>query len=112
MRGKSNIPHLPIVVGTCIVAVLGYAVFSGYAVFYARDATMTGDVIGTWKSFAVLAFGFWLGSSSGGKAKDDGPQQTEIVNTPDKPVPTIDEDNPRVPPPRPEGAPLPARPSR
>jgi hypothetical protein len=22
---------------------------------------MTGDIIGTWKSFGVLAFGFWFG---------------------------------------------------
>jgi hypothetical protein len=68
-----KIPYLPIVVGFCIAAIAGYAVFSGWAVFIARDATMIGDVIGTWKSFAVLAFGFWLGSSSGGKAKDEAP---------------------------------------
>lgn len=63
-----QIPHLSIVVGACIAAVAGYALFSIYAVVILRDATMTGDIIGTWKSFAVLAFGFWLGSSSGGKA--------------------------------------------
>lgn len=67
----TRIPHLNIVVGACIVAVLGYAAFSYHAVVVLKDATMTGDVIGTWKSFAVLAFGFWLGSSSAGKAKDD-----------------------------------------
>lgn len=68
-----DIPNLKIIVGTCIVAVIGYAVFSVYAVVILKDATMTGDVIGTWKSFAVAAFAFWLGSSSGGKAKDGDP---------------------------------------
>lgn len=72
-----DIPHLNIVIGVCIVAVAGYALFSVYAVIWLRDATMTGDIIGTWKSFAVAAFAFWLGSSSGGKAKDIPPAGTE-----------------------------------
>lgn len=71
MEVTNRIPHLPVVVGVCIAAVAGYAGFSAYAVIWLQDATMTGDIIGTWKSFAVLAFGFWLGSSSGGKAKDE-----------------------------------------
>lgn len=70
---NTRVPHLRIVVAVCIAAVAGYAAFSAYAVVVLKDATMTGDIIGTWKSFAVLAFGFWLGSSSGGKAKDDAP---------------------------------------
>lgn len=69
----SRIPHLRIVVATCIVAVAGYAVFSWWAVFRSADNTLIGDVIGTWKSFAVAAFAFWLGSSSGGKAKPEAP---------------------------------------
>jgi hypothetical protein len=76
-----RIPHLEVVVGACIAAIAGYAVFSAYAVIWLRDATMTGDIIGTWKSFAVLAFGFWLGSSSGGKQKEDAP-----TGKPDDPV--------------------------
>jgi len=44
-------------------------------------------VIGTWKSFAVLAFGFWLGSSSGGKASVAGPQPVTIDQPPEQPVP-------------------------
>lgn len=69
----NRIPHLRIVVATCIIAVIGYAIFSWWAVFRSDDATLVGDVIGTWKSFAVAAFSFWLGSSSGGKAKDAPP---------------------------------------
>lgn len=72
MTSTATIPNLRIIVGMCLAAIAGYALFSIYAVVVLRDATMTGDIIGTWKSFAVLAFGFWLGSSSGGKAKVDG----------------------------------------
>ena len=64
----NNIPHLRIVVGACIAAVVGYAFFSVWVILMLKDATMVGDVIGTWKSFAVAAFAFWLGSSSAGKA--------------------------------------------
>lgn len=79
----TTIPNLRVVIGVCIVAVAGYALFSIYAVMWLRDATMTGDVIGTWKSFAVAAFAFWLGSSSAGKAKDADPRP---AGTPDDPV--------------------------
>lgn len=68
-----TIPHLRVVVAVCLAAIIGYAIFSAYVVIVLKDATMTGDTIGTWKSFAVLAFGFWLGSSSGGKAKTEAP---------------------------------------
>jgi hypothetical protein len=88
---RSHIPHLPIVVAVCAAAVTGYAAFSIYAVVELQDPALTGDIIGTWKSFAVLAFGFWIGSSSAGKAKDDEPQQVEVMNPPDNPVPVADE---------------------
>jgi hypothetical protein len=84
---RGNIPHLPIVIGFCIAAIVGYAVFSFWAVFIAHDATMIGDVVGTWKSFAVAAFAFWLGSSSGGKAKDEAPPKVQIDQPADEPVP-------------------------
>jgi hypothetical protein len=85
-----DIPHLHIVVAACCVAVAGYALFSVYAVVWLRDATMTGDIIGTWKSFAVAAFTFWLGSSSGGKANANpaDPQNVNVVNPPEAPVQT------------------------
>jgi hypothetical protein len=87
---NSRVPHLRIVVSMCLAAIAGYSVFSAWAVFYSDDAALRGDVIGTWKSFAVLAFGFWLGSSSAGKARDGDPQPVSVVNPPDKPVPTTD----------------------
>lgn len=65
----TEIPHLRIVTAASGAAVIGYALFSLWVVLYSGDAALKGDVIGTWKSFAVLAFGFWLGSSSGGKAR-------------------------------------------
>lgn len=91
---RAKIPYLPIVVAFCVAAIIGYSVFSYWAVFVARDATMIGDVIGTWKSFAVLAFGFWLGSSSGGKAESSEPTQVTVKNDKSDPVPTHDAGNP------------------
>lgn len=84
---RGHIPHLPIIIGFCVAAIIGYAVFSVWAVFIAHDATMIGDVVGTWKSFAVAAFAFWLGSSSGGKAKDETPQSVKIDQPQNNPVP-------------------------
>lgn len=66
---SDGIPYIRVVIGATIAAIAGYALFSGWAVIWSDDPALRGDVIGTWKSFAVLAFGFWLGSSSAGKAK-------------------------------------------
>lgn len=65
---NNRVPNLYVVVAFCGVAIGGYAFFSVYVFLWSDDAALKGDVIGTWKSFAVLAFGFWIGSSSGGKA--------------------------------------------
>ena len=62
------IPNLRVIIGFSILAVAGYGVFSVWVMIDGDPATK-GDVIGTWKSFGVMAFGFWLGSSSGGKAQ-------------------------------------------
>lgn len=88
-----RVPHLPIIIAFCAAAIAGYAVFSVWAVFIARDATMIGDVVGTWKSFAVAAFAFWLGSSSGGKAKDDTPPKVQIEQPPGESIP-VEEQKP------------------
>lgn len=69
---NQQIPHLHIIVAFAVAAVFGYAAFSLWIMWRNEDAALIGDVLGTWKSFAVLAFGFWMGSSSGGKAKDAG----------------------------------------
>lgn len=87
-----KVPHLPIVIAASIAAILGYGGFSIYVMAWTTDASLQGDVVGTWKSFAVLAFGFWLGSSSGGKARDDMPTDVHVVNPPSEPVPTKQED--------------------
>lgn len=75
------LPHINIIVAFCIAAIGGYAILSGWAVFFSDDAGQRGDVIGTWKSFAVAAFAFWLGSSSGGKA-----QAEQATGKPSDPV--------------------------
>ena len=84
-----GVPHLRVVIIVCAAAITGYAFFSWWVVFRSKDVALTGDVIGTWKSFAVLAFGFWLGSSSGGKAATNPAMPTPVkLDQPlDEPVP-------------------------
>ena len=79
------IPHKHIVVAFAVAAVGGYAAFSVWMVARNSDPATIGDIIGTWKSFAVAAFAFWLGSSSGGKAKDAAPADVP-TGKPDDPI--------------------------
>ncbi|QOV92579.1 hypothetical protein [Novosphingobium sp. ES2-1] len=83
----TRVPHVRIVVAASLLAVLGYLGFSIWVFGWTEDAALRGDVVGTWKSFATLAFGFWIGSSSAGKAKDGEPAPVAVVNGPDSPVP-------------------------
>jgi len=53
------IPNLRIVVAFCIVGLGGYSAMSVWVLVYG-DAALKGDVIGTWKSFAVAAFTLWV----------------------------------------------------
>lgn len=76
-----QVPHVKIILAFCGVGLGGYALLCGWVVIWSKDATLLGDVIGTWKSFAVGAFSFWVGSSLGGKAKDGSPS-----GKPDDPV--------------------------
>lgn len=86
-----RVPHLRIVVMFSIAVLIVYGGFSVYVIAYTQDAAMMGDVIGTWKSFAVAAVSFWIGSSSAGKAKDDAPTDVRVTNPPSDPVPTTEE---------------------
>lgn len=83
---KSSIPHLRIVVAVSAFVLLGFALVSGYVLGWTSDDVTKGNIIGSWINFAMLAVGFWLGSSSAGKAKDDTPPKVEVTNTPDNPV--------------------------
>lgn len=65
-----QIPHLRIVVAVSGFVLLGFAVVSGWVIGWSDDAVTKGNIIGTWQNFALLAVGFWIGSSSAGKAKD------------------------------------------
>lgn len=92
---NAHVPHLKVVVAFCIAALVGYSAFSVYVVVWMRDPALTGDVVGTWKSFAVGVFAFWVGSSSGSKAKDNPsgePNKVEVVNEPNNPVPVRPDD--------------------
>lgn len=65
----NHIPHVRIVVGVTAFVLAGFAGVSIYVLGWTGDEVTKGNVIGTWVNFAMLAVGFWLGSSSGGKAK-------------------------------------------
>ncbi len=86
-----KVPHLRIVVFFSVVALAAYGGFSLWVVLYSGDVALTGDTVGTWKSFAVAVIAFWIGSSSAGKAKHDEPTDVRVTNPPTDPVPTIDE---------------------
>ncbi len=79
----NSVPHLRVIVTVCILAIVGYSVFSVWAIVWSDDKALIGDVGGTWKSFAVLAFGFWIGSSSAGKstAADQQQQLSDLAET-------------------------------
>lgn len=69
----NRIPHLHVVVAVTACAIIGFAVVSGYVLLYSDDEVTKGAIVGTWQNVALLAFGFWIGSSSGGKIKGDEP---------------------------------------
>lgn len=98
------IPHLRVVVSVSAFVLLGFATVSGYVLGWTDDEVTKGNIIGTWQNFALLAVGFWIGSSSGGKTKDSEPRKVEVTNAPDNPVPTVDE---TAPLPSPEFGPRP-----
>lgn len=82
-----KVPHIGIVVAVSAFVLIGFAVVSWFVLGYTNDEVTKGNVIGTWLNFAMLAVGFWLGSSSGGKAKDpDVP-----TGRPTAPVHVLDE---------------------
>ena len=78
---NSRIPHLRVVVAVTVFVLIGFAAVSVYVLGWTNDDVTKGNIIGAWVNFAMLAIGFWLGSSSGGKVKDDAPK-----GKPDDPV--------------------------
>lgn len=88
---RDHIPHLRVVVAVSAFVLLGFAGVSVYVLGWTDDEVTKGNIIGTWVNFAMLAVGFWLGSSSAGKAKDGEPVKTEVMNTRAHPIPTIDD---------------------
>lgn len=86
---NGHVPHLRVVIAVSAFVLLGFAAISGYVLGFSADEVTKGNVIGTWINFAMLAVGFWLGSSSAGKAKDS-PTDVRVMNPPSDPVPTQD----------------------
>lgn len=91
----NKIPHANTVIAFCVAGMFGYALLSAWSIFYG-DPAQIGDVIGTWKTFAVAAFSFWVGASSGGKVTSDPekPQKVKIEQPAGEPVPTTVEETP------------------
>lgn len=72
---NSRIPHLRVVVSVTAFVLSGFLGVSVYVLGWTDDEVTKGNVIGTWVNFAMLAVGFWLGSSSGGKVRDEAPPE-------------------------------------
>jgi hypothetical protein len=90
MNVRQN-PHLRVVIAVSGAAIVGFSAISAYVLGWTDDEVTKGAIVGTWQNVALLAFGFWLGSSSGGKVRDDAPLDARIVNPPSEPVPTTEE---------------------
>lgn len=79
-----QIPYIRIVVAVSFFVLLGFAAVSAYVIGWSDDAVTKGNIIGTWQNFALLAVGFWIGSSSGGKAKDGPPMPESAKDAADQ----------------------------
>ena len=73
MAMMNHIPHLRVVVTVSGFVLLGFLGVSVYVLGWSSDEVTKGNVIGTWINFAMLAVGFWLGSSSAGKSMPNEP---------------------------------------
>ena len=81
----TQIPHLRIVVAVSAFVLVGFTGVSAYVIGWSTDLVTKGNIIGTWQNFALLAVGFWLGSSSGGKSKEE-PAAVGPSGNPDDPI--------------------------
>lgn len=87
---NTQIPHLRVVVSVSTFVLVGFAGVSVFVLGWTEDEVTKGNIIGTWVNFAMLAVGFWLGSSSGGKSKSEDPQPVTIQQPPSQPVPVVE----------------------
>ena len=74
-----SIPHLRVVIAVSAFVLFGFAIVSGYVLGWTTDDVTKGNIIGSWVNFAMLAVGFWLGSSSGGKQTPNGPPPADAI---------------------------------
>lgn len=82
-----QIPHMRVVVAVSAFVLFGFLGVSVYILGWSDDDVTKGNIVGTWVNFAVLAVGFWIGSSSGGKSKQDTPsgQPNDPVSVTEQP---------------------------
>lgn len=86
---QNSIPHLRIVVSVTAFVLVCFAAVSAWVLIYSNDDVTKGNIIGSWQNFALLAIGFWIGSSSGGKSRgtpSGEPQPVTVQNKPGEPV--------------------------
>lgn len=82
---NSHLPHLRIVVTVSFFVMIGFALVSGYVLLMSDDEVTKGNIIATWQNFALLAVGFWIGSSSGGKTRTEAAPEPQEPAKPSEP---------------------------
>lgn len=69
MSDDQKVPHYKTIAAVTFIVLAAFFAVSFWVLTKGDDATIKGAVVGTWTALATTAGGFWLGSSSGGKAK-------------------------------------------
>lgn len=91
-----SIPHLRVVIAVSAFVLFGFAIVSGYVLGWTTDDVTKGNIIGSWVNFAMLAVGFWLGSSSGGKQTPNGPSPADATAAADQVAAAADDEAARI----------------
>ncbi len=67
----ARVPHAKFLMALTIALLTCFGTVSLIVLLNNYDGLTKGLIIGTWNSLAVGTFSFWMGSSSGGKSKDN-----------------------------------------
>mgnify|MGYP001197911664 CR=1 FL=1 len=69
MNEEQRVPHYKTIAAVTFMVLAAFFAVTLWVLMEGDDPTIKGAVVGTWTALATTAGGFWLGSSSGGKAK-------------------------------------------
>lgn len=69
MNEEQRVPHYKTIAAVTFMVLAAFFAVTLWVLMEGDDPTIKGTVIGTWTTAAITAVNFWLGSSSGGKAK-------------------------------------------